>query len=367
MELSNEDNLRLNVMLAQNLQAVRIDESKMIVYGLSEKGEAKVPLNPTCKDEKYVKLVKELFSTHVLGSPSGYPIFLQRWTRMGQAREESLEKLLLLGEDEAVVATVHAQGVTNEIARRAWWCMNSAANARCLLRNEAVVQGEMGKVLAEFLVEFIPFEEDPMAMMESVRLVLQPGLVSDRVKMDIWAKSKRKNALTVGFLHTLPDELPETKAPHPQYDSWQASLSGQQDNALAQLLLRISTASGQSFLNHADAILKKPANQDVVVMLLQALEKYFQAIRPEPTRHSDPEQMSVVVAEHMTRDPAVQALLEHDKALADKIEAMLFLSLVGEKLVSPIFAVTDSMGSVMRKKIDPVAAPVHLRLDILRG
>ena len=32
MQLSNEDNLRLNVLLAQDLKAVRIDESKMIVY-----------------------------------------------------------------------------------------------------------------------------------------------------------------------------------------------------------------------------------------------------------------------------------------------------------------------------------------------
>ncbi|MGD8712367.1 MAG: sulfur reduction protein DsrS, partial [Thiohalophilus sp.] len=50
MELSNEDALRLNVLLNQNLQAIRIDESKMIVYGLSEKGEASVSLNPNCRD-----------------------------------------------------------------------------------------------------------------------------------------------------------------------------------------------------------------------------------------------------------------------------------------------------------------------------
>jgi hypothetical protein len=62
MELSAEDNLRLNVLLAQELQAVRIDESKMIVYALTEKGEAKVQLNSNCKDEKYIKEIKALFS-----------------------------------------------------------------------------------------------------------------------------------------------------------------------------------------------------------------------------------------------------------------------------------------------------------------
>ena len=35
MQLSNEDNLRLNVLLAQDLKAVRIDESRMIVHALT--------------------------------------------------------------------------------------------------------------------------------------------------------------------------------------------------------------------------------------------------------------------------------------------------------------------------------------------
>ena len=51
MELSAEDNLRLIVLLAQDLHAVRIDESKMIVYALTGKGEATVPLNAIGTDE----------------------------------------------------------------------------------------------------------------------------------------------------------------------------------------------------------------------------------------------------------------------------------------------------------------------------
>ena len=76
MELSNEDNLRLNVLLAQDLQAVRIDESRMVVYGLSGQGEARLPLNPTGRDERYLRLVRQLLSTHVLGSPGGYPVIM---------------------------------------------------------------------------------------------------------------------------------------------------------------------------------------------------------------------------------------------------------------------------------------------------
>ena len=80
MQLAPEDSLRLNVLLANKPQAIRINESQMTVFGLSEQGEAKVNLNPTCRDEQYIKLVKELISGHVLGSPGGYPVYLQRWT-----------------------------------------------------------------------------------------------------------------------------------------------------------------------------------------------------------------------------------------------------------------------------------------------
>ena len=42
MQLSNEDNLRLNVLLAQDLKAIRINEGTMTVHALTDQGEAKV-------------------------------------------------------------------------------------------------------------------------------------------------------------------------------------------------------------------------------------------------------------------------------------------------------------------------------------
>ena len=71
-------------------------------------------------------------------------MYLQRWTRMGQMRDESLEQLLLLGEPEAVVAVVCAPGLTDELARRAWWAMgNALAN-----RVERLLQVHHAHVLA---------------------------------------------------------------------------------------------------------------------------------------------------------------------------------------------------------------------------
>ena len=91
MELTPEDALRINVLLAGTPEAVRIDESSMTLYALSEKGEAKVKLNPNCRDEGYLRKVRETLSSQVLGSPGGYPVYLKRWTRMGQARDSILE------------------------------------------------------------------------------------------------------------------------------------------------------------------------------------------------------------------------------------------------------------------------------------
>ena len=51
MEITSEDSLRLNVLLA-NAKAIRIDESNLSVHGLSEHGEAKIKLNPNCRTDK---------------------------------------------------------------------------------------------------------------------------------------------------------------------------------------------------------------------------------------------------------------------------------------------------------------------------
>ena len=193
MELSPEDALRLNVLLANEQHAIRINESSMTVYATSARGESSVKLNPTCRDEQYLKCVRELFSGHVMGSPGGYPVFLQRWTRMGQQREENLDQLLLLGEPEAVVAVVGAEGLTDELARRAWWAMEDAENGRCMLERECVVNGKMGPLLAQYLVEHLPFEEEAINMIRSIRLALQPGLLSDERFVDQYiAMRKRK-------------------------------------------------------------------------------------------------------------------------------------------------------------------------------
>ncbi len=375
MALSAEDSLRLNVLFTQELYAIRIDESKMTVFALTAKGEAKIPLNPIGKDDPYIREIKILFSTHVMGSLGGYPIFLKHWTRMGQARDESLAQMLLLGEPEAVVAVVHAPGLTDELAARAWWAMPTAENARRMLEKKAVAEGRTGKELADFLLEFLPFEADHKDLIESVSRVLQPGLITHQEKERLWKKAKMKRSFYVGFLHACADNLPLDIPSHPLHNRLKENLATliNAGNPYAILLEKLLSATGQAFLYTVDEALKKPGNQDVVVSLLDAVSAYFTTIRPECFCENNIDIICAQVDEICCSDrKEIQQLLQIDRVgeYAEKIKcylrAMLVLSCLSVKLVDPIFAHSDAIGSVMRKKIKSVSDPIFEQLQILR-
>jgi hypothetical protein len=380
MDLSPEDALRINVLLASPIEAVRIDESRMTLVALSEKGEATVQLNPNCRDEAYLRRVRETLSSHVLGSPGGYPVYLKRWTRMGQARDEVLESLLLLGEPEAVVAVVNATGVTDELARRAWWASQTSENARCMLQQAAVVNGKMGTVLADFLIEFLPFEEEAHNQIKTVSLVLQGNLVDDEVRSGLWQKGRLKNAYLVGFLHTLPDDLPNPLAGHPEQERIAGQLDGllAEENPFAVQLCRLLSPAGQTYLACVETVLKKPSNQDVMVELLCALEAYSAVLPLRKRRKFDISEVlelsgglsadadAGLVCTNAAAGQSLQALLQVLAGDEQYIRAMLFLAMLGEPVLDPVFSRTDAIGTVMRKKLRPVTEPIHEQIDILR-
>jgi hypothetical protein len=64
---------------------------------------------------------------------------------------------------------------------------------------------------------------------------------------------------------------------------------------------------------------------------------------------------------------AVQEVLQVVPGHRNDVASMLTLSWIGEALVNPIFARTDAIGSVMRKKILPVSEPIQQQLNQLRG
>jgi hypothetical protein len=365
--LASQDALRINVLLANKPQAIRIHESSMTLYGLSDKGELKVELNPDCRDEQYIKKVKEMLSGYVLGSPGGYPVYLQRWTRMGQMRDDNLEQLLLLGEPEAVIALACASGLSDELARRAWWVQEDADNARRMLISEAVKQGVMGPVLAAYLVEYLPFESESEQMMMTVALVLQPGLIDAGMKADLWKKSQRKNPYLVGFLSSCADAIPDQLPPSPHYLQLKSALEDEQENAVAQLLLRVMSPPGQAFIATAIKVLGKPTTQEMVTTTLDVLAGYFSAMRPDGRVDETLDKLEQDADDYIKNGPdEVQAVMRKCRDCEQLLYSMRLLSGMSYGAIRPFLGDSTAIGSLMRRKLEPVMMPLLQHLKSLQ-
>lgn len=380
MNLSNEDHLKLHVLL-KNVEAIRIDEQAMVVYGLARGGsanghvrEAKVALNPTCRPEQYLRRVREFFSGAVLGSPGGYPVHLNRWTRMGQTRAQNLAELLMLGELEAVTAVAGAPGLTDDLARRAWWVAPTSDIARRMLERDAVARGAMGPVLAQHLVEHLPFETETRLMIETVRLVLQPGLLAPAAVQRLWDKGAQQPAYRVGFLAAVPDTLPLATPARAAPEADALAQLASEGNAIAQLLTRTFTAAGQAFVETSSAILQRPTNADSVSATLTLLGQYFAAAR---FNQSLPRGVAQIVADAQAwlsapqtapvgMASALTAVCAQAPTLAREPAAVLALARVSEAIVLDILAHTTATGTVLRKKLEPITQQVVAQLALLR-
>ncbi len=369
MELSPEDSLRLNVLLASGVQAIRIDEQSLVLHALTPRGEASIPLHPDGRKESYLRLVRELLSGHALGSPGGFPIYLRNWTRSGQPMGDNLDKLLLLGEPEAVVSVAYSPKITAELARLAWWAMPAADNARRMLERECVANSEIGKVLAEFLIEHLPFESSPHVQMDTVRIVLHPGLIDEAARLRLWNKASRNNAYYVPFLQRLPDDLPAPPLPRADREAVAAAVGklAAGGNPYAATLLRVLSGSGQAFLRTAEEVVARPADQDVAVAAFNAVAAYFSALRLDADSFGKLETLPAAVELLLDQAPAAGAVLAIAPALRAELHAMLMLAHMDAEIARPILSRTTAEGTLMRRKLEPVTAPLREQMAVLRG
>lgn len=360
-------------MLAGDIQAIRIDAANMTIYGLSPRGTASVKLHPVGRSDQYLRTARELLAGFAIGSPGGYPVYLQRWTRMGQARDKGLDRLLLLGEPEAITSVAYSNGLTDELARRAWWAMPLADNARRMLERECVVQGQMGKELADYLIEHLPFETEAHIIMDTIRILLQPGLTDEQTRLSLWRKGEIDNAYHVGFLAQLPDEIPEQLPPREDIENIQARLANliAQKNIIAQQLQRVLSAPGQTFLHAYDEVLRFPANQDVMLVQLEALSSYFEPLRQHHSCRGETveaivENVELFIAGLATATDIGQ-VLQAVPELKNEVSAMIALSCIDANIATPIMSQTTASGTLMRKKLEPVTLPILQLIAILSG
>lgn len=302
-ELAPEDQFRLEILFTRPLQAVRIDESRMILHALAEDGEAQLPLHPNDKSERYLRRVRETLAAYALGSPRGYPVHLSRWIRHGQLVSEKLAQLLLTGETEAITAVVYSPALTDEIARRAWWAMPTIENARLMMQRPAVVHGTMGPHLAAFLVEHLPFlQDDHLGILDTVVTLLYSEILTSEQELSIWRRGRRSTTHLVGFLELRGTRLPGAR------DS---------DDEI-------------TFARTALDILEKPETQEVITRTLNAIGQHF-----------------------------THRMVAHPSANSAALAA------INANLVEPVFARTTAIGSLMREKTEPALRPVREALQRL--
>jgi hypothetical protein len=282
---------------------------------------------------------------------------------MGQARDENLEQLLLLGEPEAVVAFTCAKGITDELARRAWWINQDPDNARRMLNNPQIVSGSMGSELANFLLEYLPFETEPEVIIESLRLILQPGLISDRERDDLWKRCQRKPTYYLGFLTALPGKLPILHAPGSLTELEKTALVPlvRRGNHFATQLLRIHSSQGQAFIATVLKVMEKPANQDVVTILLDVVRDYLHPLRPMGDPDSTLEMLQTE-SETLCSEPFISCC-EVVKQREAELRTLYLLSGMGYGVLRPVLRNTDAIGSLMRKKLSPLFEPLRKLLS----
>lgn len=349
-ELSPEDELRLNVLFNADLKAVRIDESSMTLWALTPQGEASVPLKPTERADRYLKRVREQLSGHALGSPGGYPVHLTRWTRQSQAglSAQHLAQLLLIAEEEAVVAVVHSPALTDELARYAWWCMPTVENARLMLMRDVVSRGSMGRMLAEFLVEHLAFlHEDDVGILDTVAVMLHSGVLTEAERLAIWKRGGSRNSYYVAFLEMQPDNLPAPRDARGDH----ARVPRLAGNPYSAMLDRALSGQGQTFLVTTATILERPEIQEVVSHTLNALANWC-----APLRQLD----------EAARNASREALLQAAPQFASDCAALDVLAGADAESVRPIFLKTTAIGSLMRRKLQPVVAPLLDAVTTLR-
>ena len=103
---------------------------------------------------------------------------------------------------------------------------------------------------------------------------------------------------------------------------------------------------------HTAIILDRPEVQEVVNHCLQAVSNWSAPLRD---------------ADAATREIALAAVLAVAPELAAECAALAALAAVNAETVRAIFLRTTAIGSLMRRKIEPVVTPLLAQIGVLRS
>lgn len=342
--LTPEDTLRLNVLISTCV-AIRVDVYKLVVVGLTQhKKEQTIALNPTVDSGKYIQAVQKLLVNQVLGSMGGYPSYLKRWSRMGQVSSNNLGSLLKIGNIEAVVAVANSQNLDDNVLDLVWWCATNtdqqAEIGRFLLTRDFVVTHPVGREIAQYLLEFLPFTDDTTQLIDTTNLLLQNDLISPQAKDRLWQQGQRKTAFLVGFIERMQDNLPNNEG----------TTALNLDTKMPDC---VCTEQGQIMLKTALHILKKINQEHVLYRTLEVLGRYLSHPMIQPLGQIEDLQIQA------------QTVMNNLGVNDQRMHARLLLAGVSEQLVVSTISAHSLAGSAIRKKLAHVLTPIQTALKLL--
>jgi hypothetical protein len=319
--ISSADSLKLNILIKTSI-AIRIDRYKLEVIGLNKHFEEKiVKLTLDGDSDAYIKAVQQFLTEKVLGSMGGYPSYLKRWSRMGQVDSANLSSLLKIGSPAAVIAVSNSKNLGEELLKLVWWCATNtdeqAEIGRFLLTKSELIHNSVAKDIAHYLLEFLPFSENQLDLINTANLILQQDLISDEKKAKLWKMGARKHYILIGFLERQKGNLPE---------------SGNQDEIFIKTCLHI---------------LKKINQEYILYRVLELISAHF----------SQYTQTSIKI----TSDE----LIEKANHVATQEDAIQLLAQVGEHLVISEISAHALGGSTIRKKLNYILEPIRTTLEFV--
>ncbi len=359
-QLGAQDKLRLGVLATRSVRAIRIDEAAASLAALTDAGEARIPLDPGTDPNRYFRALRDYLSELFLNLPGGYPSHIGRWTRMDSLHREPA-RLLLLGDPEAVVAVAFADRLDARVAADVWWCNQSVEIALALLRHPGAADWPVGRELAHYMLEHLPFEEDAATVAGALGRILQPGLINADRAADLWRRGRRRHPWRVGFFLGHPALYPDTRGEHPDFRALEERFSGPDRNPVALLLLEFLGEPGRNSLAALVGALDNPREQEVVTLVFRRMQEVFRWPEPAPARPRESAAAWCSADDLLAREGgyarAIRPLLGEGQW--ECLRSLAFLCLVGEEMLAPVFGGNSFSGSVMLRHLGPVLADVR--------
>ena len=226
----------------------------------------------------------------------------------------------------------------------------------------------MGRVLADFLIEHLAFEENPDNRMHTIRLVLYGRLADAALLQKLWRMARQVPYYYIGFLEFMGDELPPDVPARPQPDALAALVAA--GNPYARLYADTLSAHGQTYLMAASEVLQKPSTHLVVYALLDAFSRRYRDLGV-PLSGKCLEELQVqaqaLCANGAQRPAALSEVIDALPGDRRGIQAMLTLSGLSGKVADPYLLRSTAVGALMRRKLDPLVKPIQSEIHILQG